>query len=546
MSKLIEVNLKDLKESPSNPRKAFDDVELQELADSIKEVGILQPLVVMPKGKDYEIVCGHRRFRAAKLAGIEIVPAMLREDLTHEQALELQITENLQRKDVHPLDEAIAFKRLQEERKFSIEEVANRVGKSERFVTQRMKLNDLIDEIQKPFYVNKLTLTDAFKLARLTERDQKEFFKEDLQGWEKENFYINDVDWAIRHTMLKLDSATFNILDAELVKNAGSCAGCLKNTSTNASLFPDQQEDAKCTDKQCFFLKTKRHIDVEIKKLEDSGEEFFLLYSEYDADVDVKKLTEEGYSVLKKYNDFDSYSGERGRTVTGIWINSSQSGKVEKVRLSVKGDKKAQDPDDPETQIQKIYTRETRAKELDSEKVYEAVYAEFKKDEPSSFRNSEKDLDKYECVALACAVLKGMSWSVRDSIIKELNGGKDWEYNHSTGDYDRLFQNLTQGKLNKLLRIFTLTTINHYKGANHERTKESKAIYEIAKDQIPKKVTEIETSQAEIRAKRQERINKRVAKLEAEKSAKKESSKPASKKTTKKKSATKKKATASA
>jgi ParB/RepB/Spo0J family partition protein len=124
-----------LTESATNPRRSFDQTALSELAESIKTQGILAPLVVRPVGQHFEIVAGARRYRAAQLAGLETAPVRIVE-LTDAQALETSIVENLQRRDVHPLDEANGFAALMrlEEPKYSIEQIAAKCGKSAGYV----------------------------------------------------------------------------------------------------------------------------------------------------------------------------------------------------------------------------------------------------------------------------------------------------------------------------------------------------------------------------------------------------------------------------
>jgi len=515
MSKLIDVNLKDLKESPSNPRKSFDDVDMQELSTSIKEVGILQPLVIMPNGKGYEIVCGHRRYRAAKLAKLESVPAVLREDLTPEQSLELQIIENLQRKDVHPLDEAIAFKRLQEERKFSIEEVAGRVGKSERFVVQRLKLNDLIDDIQQPFYANKINLTQAFKIARMTEKDQSALYTDSLKGWKKDNFYIGNIDHYISRSMLGLKSAAFDLSSKELVKSAGPCISCVKNTACSVNLFPNNQEEAKCTDRSCFDLKSEKHLANTIENMEAAGVDFYLLYNDYSDSTLPEKYKARGYKLLMEYNDFRETEIKKG-SKTGLYINSRDCGKEVKIILTEsRNAKSATDGDDPQVQIANIKAREKRAKELDAEKVYLAVFQHFTStEEPKNFQNNRSDLNKYECVALATALVRGLPHHSRHALFSELYEASYFDY--SLECYDQLFQNLDKGKLNQLLRIFTIGILDHYKGQSHEQSPYGKAIFEMAQDQMPTEVAKIDFAQREIRGKREERVAKRIEKIEAD------------------------------
>ena len=133
-----QLKLGDLQPNPGQPRISFDDQALEELANSIREKGVLQPLLVRPKGKKYEIVAGERRWRAAKLAGLEYVPVVVK-DLSDRETLEIAIIENLQREDLNPVEEARAFQKLIE---FGMtqDEAAQAVGKSRPSVTNALRL----------------------------------------------------------------------------------------------------------------------------------------------------------------------------------------------------------------------------------------------------------------------------------------------------------------------------------------------------------------------------------------------------------------------
>lgn len=130
------------------PRKNFDEDALQELADSIKQFGLLQPILVQPRDGYYEIVAGERRWRAAKLAGLKEVPVIIR-DLTEQEILEIALIENIQRENLNPIEEAQAYKKLLTEFHLKQDEVAERVSKSRAAVTNSMRLLKLTDEVQQ-------------------------------------------------------------------------------------------------------------------------------------------------------------------------------------------------------------------------------------------------------------------------------------------------------------------------------------------------------------------------------------------------------------
>lgn len=151
-----EVDISFIVPNPHQPRTNFDETKLQELADSIKTHGILQPITVCKNGNQYEIIAGERRFQAARLAGLKKVPVIVRQ-ADQRQKLELAIIENIQRHDLNPVEEAKSYKKLVEEFDISQEEVAHRVGKSRSAVANKLRLLGLPIEIQKALVAEKIT-----------------------------------------------------------------------------------------------------------------------------------------------------------------------------------------------------------------------------------------------------------------------------------------------------------------------------------------------------------------------------------------------------
>ena len=143
-----QVEIDKISPSPFQPRRAFDEIKLQELAMSIRNQGIIQPLVVRPKGERFELIAGERRWRAAMKAGLSIVPVVVRQ-ASDRDALQLALIENLQREDLNPIEEATGYRRLQDEFTWSQEEVADKVGKSRPAVTNALRLLALPSEVQQ-------------------------------------------------------------------------------------------------------------------------------------------------------------------------------------------------------------------------------------------------------------------------------------------------------------------------------------------------------------------------------------------------------------
>ena len=144
----LMVKLSKVEPNREQPRKNFDEDSLQELAESLKQFGMLQPILVQNRGDYYEIIAGERRWRAAKIAGLKEVPFIVRE-LTDQEIAEISLIENIQREDLNPIEEAQAYKRLLTEFHLKQDEVAERVSKSRTAVTNSMRLLKLCDEVQK-------------------------------------------------------------------------------------------------------------------------------------------------------------------------------------------------------------------------------------------------------------------------------------------------------------------------------------------------------------------------------------------------------------
>jgi ParB family chromosome partitioning protein len=170
----VEVTLKttDLEPNRNQPRKTFDEDKILELADSIKQHGILEPLIVTKRGDSYLIVGGERRWRAAKKLGLKEVPVVIK-DLTDEQVAELSIIDNLQREDLNSIEEAIAFKNLIDQYSYTQDQVADKISKSRVYVTNSLRLLKLSDKVQEMVIQELLTAGHARALLAVTDPEQQ-------------------------------------------------------------------------------------------------------------------------------------------------------------------------------------------------------------------------------------------------------------------------------------------------------------------------------------------------------------------------------------
>lgn len=271
-----------LHESVTNPRRAWDPEAQKQLTESVREHGLINPLTVREyptvKG-DYEIVAGARRFRACRDAGMAEIPCLVHE-LSDRAALEVQLFENLQRADVHFLDEAISYKRLKDDHGYSAESLAARVHKSPSYIYGRIQLAELPLTVQEALFTGELDLSTGLLLVRVTSPKLcQEAATQILAGnaYGKPMPYKHAVEFVRRNYQLELANAPFDTSDKDLLKSAGSCDTCPKRTGNQQTLFgavagekAEGGEPDLCTDPKCFEAKTvalfdRRAVEVEAK-----------------------------------------------------------------------------------------------------------------------------------------------------------------------------------------------------------------------------------------------------------------------------------------
>lgn len=167
---IVEISLNELRPNPYQPRKIFDEETLNELASSIKEHGVFQPIIVKKSIKGYDIIAGERRFRASKMAGLEKIPAIIR-NFTDEQMMEIALLENLQREDLSAIEEANAYKAMLNQLNLTQEDLAKRVGKSRSHITNIIGLLRLPASVQQMVSDNRITMGHARALSKLESDD---------------------------------------------------------------------------------------------------------------------------------------------------------------------------------------------------------------------------------------------------------------------------------------------------------------------------------------------------------------------------------------
>ncbi len=277
-----KILLTHLRESPSNPRQTFGRID--ELAANLKQMGVLQPLIVrsIDVADQFEIVCGHRRARAAKKAGLTEVPCEVRV-LTDDQVIEIQLAENLQRQDIEPLEEAEAFDAMITRHGFTPEAISKKLGISDGTVYGRLKLLKLCPEARKAVADGVLPSSVAVPLARLGDesfqlrclRELKQRFHYEgepaISARDALEFIHRDFSRALR-------LASFDVKDSMLIEGAVACGVCPNNTKCakpQPGLFDDfskaERGQAICTDISCFDKKTAAAWAIKVAEFEGAG-----------------------------------------------------------------------------------------------------------------------------------------------------------------------------------------------------------------------------------------------------------------------------------
>ena len=299
MSEIKNIKVKEICESPMNPRKKFDKSDIKDLAKNIGKQGLLQPITVRPTSTEngpanirlnkkgeveefkYEVVCGARRFRAVQSLGWDEVPAIVRE-MTDEEAFDAMITENLQRKDVDPVEEALAFSELMN-RGQSVKELAARFGKSERYIQDRTKLCGLNDKLKKQLSLGNIPLVGAIYLSKCSDEIQDDFCDEFIDEDDQQcDISFRDIRDYVEECFDNLKSAVFLDEGGGEAWNDGSevpkCAVCDCNTSNHGCLFYEMKGEAKCTKPSCLIEKKKVYRKWMLGQIEDkllkNGEEY--------------------------------------------------------------------------------------------------------------------------------------------------------------------------------------------------------------------------------------------------------------------------------
>lgn len=466
-----DVPMECIRASKTNPRKIFDDDALDDLAASIKKHGVAQPILLRPIYTDehgvtfFEVVAGERRFRASKRAGKKTIPAIVRK-LSDAEALEIQVIENLQRQDLHPLEEAEGFEVLMFENAYSAEVMAEKTGKSKAYIYASLKLTELQPIPRKAFYDGRLNKSTALLVARIPIKNLQEKCVDEISR-EYNPMSARQAAKHIEHNyMLDLTKAKFDQENGALNPGRGGCAVCISRTGNQPEIFTDISADV-CTDPVCFKAKTDEHIVRVLKLATENGQDVI-------TGAAAKKIKADRYSSLGGgYVSLDTigeYQGQKGRTFRQILGDATPKstlletpGTAEIIEIIKASDiaqllkEKGVVINDKSGKVQS--EQSAREKEAEAKAKLEREYRNtlFTEVHHASLMMNLVDADLRVIAGLMFNQLPG--GTLPKKLVMDLHGWTDQTLDHSDyrGNLRRAIDTLSQAQLNQFIRDCALS-----------------------------------------------------------------------------------------
>jgi len=521
-----KIPLKNIYESGMNPRGIITPDSVEELAKDISVHGLIYPLLVRlnKAKKKYELVAGHRRYKAIIQLNWKDVDCIIR-TLTDEEAFELAVIENLQREDVHPLNEAMAFKTLMG--KMTIESLAKKISKSESYIARRLKLNDLTKEAKEDFYEGDLELAHCVELCRLTEDQQKKCLIKNVRGIWDGNKKITHYEpptvfraFISREIMKSLNKVPFDKADKTLLPKAGACVSCPKRTGANANLFNDIQKEDNCLDGACYKLKLTYYVKRQIQQLLDDGySKIILLTNGYCTPEEVKLYTfaNQDLKQMSSYN-LKFYKKEQAGTVKGVWIEGEKLGTVENVwnpdnKQSSSSSNKSETEIPAEEQIAAIEERLKRAIELDRAKVYAKIYPLLESNPLYDIKKvvNQIPLTELEEELFIYSVYKKAGYGLRGFMEHVLCGKEIDEEDESDNKIRKVIRAITPEQILQLKRVFIRSTLVYSNAQQLEKDVYTfESLTELSDHYAPEETGIIYTDQNMVRDKRERNAEEKL------------------------------------
>lgn len=570
-STLLTVAISAITIGKLNPRKEFDETELKELSETIREQGIIQPLLLRytDKADKYELVCGNRRLLAASAIGLKEVPAKVQE-MTDDEAVEAMIVENLQRANINDIEEASAFLRLIKTKGKKMEDIAITVGKTPKYVASRLKLTDLLPEFQTAIRDRFMDVDLGLKIAVLSQETQKALWKSERCKAGEE---IDITTWTIGKYQQKLSSAPFDLKDKELNKTMGACVGCPNNTASNTLLFPEMEGVGMCLLSKCFSGKVQESYNRELKKaIEDPA--VILVAEVYEENAVTKALKAKGHDVLirgygygekqtyskveapevmtrtdweeeneteiaeewskqetEKYwneeqanakKELDAYNksiatgnynkafivdGDKKGTYVYITLKKASN----KTSKDAKGKKPSEEKVNVQAEIKRMSDNEKRKKELDGEKMQPLYYEALRKG--NDFLTN-KPMKKEEIIAGVIIAAENLSHSYKSKFLREIKApNNDYRSNSIYKSLAKRTETQVQQCLNLVNRYLIIDKCQPGNGTSADNSNKGAVLVDIVTIYKPKESDKIYKDQMAERKKRGERLAVRIEQL---------------------------------
>lgn len=528
------INLSDIQTSNYNPRKTFGDSDLNELAESIKAQGVLQPILLRPldNGK-YEIVYGERRYKASLMTEMVTIPAVVRE-LSDCQALEFAITENLQRKEVSSMEEAIAYKQLTENNGYDIALLMARFGKSESYIRSRLRLNSLIGEFAELLLKEDINLNTALELCKYSIETQTDICKD---HYSTDNYYQSWLGKRQKEVVELIErNYSSNLEDYFFDKSA--CFDCKFNSNTH-TLFGNADTCGKCLNFSCLKRKNVDYIVERAIETHESNPELALARNEYNYSEDaVEILTDKEYDInvvsycrpcpqpptepnVEDYESEEEYNAalaEHEEDMLDFQADSTEiyqkyeNGEIQMYALigtrgvslgyiSVSNNVSNGTEQGENSHCDKLRKQDIRNAEIAKEKIVADT-----KDLIQGLEFNNSEFSSMENCILYFAMLKHL----RRENYKYM--GTEIEDKYYLTDTERLniMSNLTEEMKNIIRRDFILDTLKNA----YRDTATSIFLMEFAKHHAPQELKEIEDKHNEVYQKRHERIEEKIRLME--------------------------------
>ena len=548
-----------IKPDLEQPRKTFNEDALKQLSESIEKHGVLQPITVRQLNSHFVIVMGERRYRASKLAGKKTVPCIIR-TYENNDVLEVQIIENLQRQDVEPTEEADAIAYLSE--KYSPTEIAKRLGRTDNFIRQRLKLAGLIDGFKQFVRNGEMTISLGVGVA-LFEPEEQQMMLETMG----EDFNAHQINRMIKDQTYDLEKASFDVTDKKLVPKAGSCVECPFNAANQGNLFGDGK--MVCTKSACYETKKSKSF---LNLIEKSKEENLLLIPEirqYWADEEnnqliISQLEKNGLKVYllddveiienpieptieavqKEYQHYD-YSEEQLKAELEeakqdydeefvkynsakengfgngilfhpetyrnkeVFIKIVEKTKDESTDYSAPVANRKMADCTPEEQIVKMNEREIRKKQIENNKQFEEVVQMIRE---TKYIDTKKTLSTDEMVAFSISLFENNVdyMSQQKYFSKFLGNTSKMTKVEMVENFKKKFK---KEIFHKLIR-YMLTKQVRFGESNHVNNLTNISFYNAMQGYYKSKIAGIEKEYAEKRDKREARLKERITVLE--------------------------------